>query len=133
MAEFSPINTETRAKETVLERQYNIARQEASREAVKQQVHQQQLNENLISASKAELEATKLKAEAKVMEAQAEARSQDMLLEIAKKRAEMYDRYPGQLNYDLSANTVKAMKGIKTTIISLLHARKDGMVFYSQI
>ena len=59
MAEFSLINTETRAKETVLERQYNIARQEAAQAAVRKSVEQQQLNENLISQSKAQLEATK--------------------------------------------------------------------------
>jgi len=118
MAEFSLINTETRARETVLERKYNIARQEASQEAVKKEVAQQQENNNKISAAKAEFEATKLNTESKILQAEGEAKCRELLLEVDRKRAKLYDEYSGLLNYETTKLTNEAVKSISGMIIS---------------
>lgn len=129
MAEFSLMNSEARAKEAVLDRNFNIAQQEASQKAKTIEIEQQQVNSNKIAQAEADMNAVKIraeaikieaaaKAEARLSEAQAEAKAQQMMLEVAKQRASIYEEYPGMLQYELAQAQVKAMNGINGMIIS---------------
>jgi hypothetical protein len=118
MAEFSLMNTEARAKEGVLDRKFNIAKQEASQDAIKKQISQEQENNNEIAKAKAKLEAAKLLSQAALAQVEADAQQQKMLLEIAERRAKLYDDHPGLLQYDIAKIQAEAMKNITSTIIS---------------
>lgn len=129
MAEFALINSESRAKESNLERNYNITRQQASQDAMKKQIEQDQINANKISASKAEMESAELQGKAKLLAAKfeadsilakatAEAKAKELLIEVAEKQALLYDNHPGLLTRDLAEIQERALKGINTMILS---------------
>lgn len=129
MAEFSLMSTSARAQEGVLDRNFKIAQTKAQQDAETNKIKQKQENENKVLIAEAdqksvqlkaeaELNAAKMKAQAKLAETDAEAKGQQMLLEIAKQRAELYDKHPGLLQYDLAKIQSEAMKSIQSTIIS---------------
>jgi len=129
MAEFSLMNSEARAKESVLDRNFNIAKQEATQKAKTIDIEQQQINANQIAQAQAELDAARLKAEAVKIEAEGRAAAelalarvenekQKLALELAKQRGEMYASYPDLLKFDLAEAQVKAMKGINGMVVS---------------
>lgn len=118
MAEFSLINTEANAKISVMDKNYDIAKREAEQEANKLQVMQHQKNQQTISTAQAEMEATKLRAESKKIEAETEALAQRLLLQVAEERAKLYDDHPGLLQYDLAQIQVNTMKGVSSMIVS---------------
>lgn len=129
MAEFSLMNSEARAKEAVLDRNFNIAKQEATQKAKTIEIEQQQENSNKISLAEADLEAAKMRAQAMKIEAQAQAeaklaqteieiRTQEMLLEVARRRGEIYREYPGVLQSELAQIQAQAMQGINGMVVS---------------
>lgn len=129
MAELSLMNSTARAKESTLERNYNIALQEANQNAKTTEIQQLQKNSNKISEAEAELQASRMRAEALKIEAQAsaiaklasaevEAKAQQMLLDLAKQRGQLYLDYPDLLQYDLAQIQSAGFKGISTMVIS---------------
>jgi hypothetical protein len=118
MAEFSLMNTEAGAKIAVMDKNFNIAKRQAEQEANKKQIAQQQENDQRIAQAKAEMESSKLKAEARLIEVRADVEAQEMLLAISRKRAELYDMHPGLLQYELAKVNVDAVKGISTMVVS---------------
>jgi len=118
MAEFSLLSSEARAKEANLERITNIVRQEANQDAIKKQISQEQENKNKISAAEANLQAAKLEASGKFELAQVDVKTQERLLDISNKRAELYEKFPNLFQYDLAKVQTEAMKGISTSVIS---------------
>lgn len=129
MAEFSLMNSEARAKESVLDRNFNIARQEASQKAITVKIEREQMNNNIVTGAEAELEAAKRSAEAIKIRSQADAsaqmalievenRKQLMELEVARQRAEMYRKYPELYQLEMARTQAIAMSKVQTSIIS---------------
>lgn len=129
MAEFSLMSTSARAQEGVMDRNFRIAQTKANQDAETMKIKQKQENDNKVLIAEvdqksvqlkaeAELNAARMKALAKLAETEAEAKGQQMLLEIANRRAELYDKHPGLLQYDLALIQAKAMRSIQSTIIS---------------
>lgn len=129
MAEFSLMNSQARAKESVLDRNFNIAKQEAIQKAKTIEIEQQQFNTNQIAQAQAELDAARLKAQAVKIEAEGQAAAdlakakveiekQRMALELAKERGKLYSECPELLKFDLAEAQVRAMKGINGMVIS---------------
>lgn len=129
MAEFSLMSTSARAQEGVLDRNFKIAQTKAQQDAETIKIRQRQENENKVLIAEAEqksvqlkaeadLRAAKMRAEARFAEMEAEAKGQRLLLDIAKQRAEMYDKHPALLQYDIAKVQAESMKSIQSTIIS---------------
>jgi len=118
MAEFSLINSESRAKESAMERNFNIAKQQATQEATTKQIQQDQENQNKISKAQAEFQSAKLEADGTLVKAEASIKVQERQIEISKKRAELFDKHPGLLQFELAQVNAKSMEGIKSMIIS---------------
>jgi len=129
MAELSLISTTARAQEGVMDRNFKIAQTKAHQEAETNKIKQKQENENKVFIAEAdqksvqlqaeaELNAARMRAQAKLSETEAEVKGQQMLLEIAKQRAELYDNHPGLLQFDLAKIQAEAMRSIQSTIIS---------------
>ena len=118
MAEFSLMNTQARAKESVLERNLNITKQEANQEAIKKQIAQEQENRNKISQAETEFSSAQLIAKATLEQAKANIEAERMALELAEKRAALFDKYPGLLQFELQKLNSESAKGINATIVS---------------
>lgn len=118
MAKFSLVNTETQAKEAVIGKQTALAKQEAAKNAAVLKIEQDQQNENKISAAKASLASAQMEQDAILIKVQAKAKEQQMLLEVDEKRASMFDKHPGLLQFELAKIQQESMKGIQSTIIS---------------
>jgi regulator of protease activity HflC (stomatin/prohibitin superfamily) len=129
MAQFSLMSTEARAQEGVLDRNFKIAQTKAQQDAETMKIKQKQENDNRVLMAEAEqksvefkaqaeLNAARLRAQARLAEVEAEAMGQQKLLEIAQKRAELYDKHPGLLQYDMAKVQADAMRSINSTIIS---------------
>lgn len=118
MAKFSLQNTETQAKEAVIGKQTQIAKQEAEKNAAVTRIIQEQENSNKINTAKADYEATKLKQEAILLEAQTQTQAKQMLLEIEEKRAQMFDKHRALFEFELAKIHKESMIGIQSTIIS---------------
>jgi len=129
LSEFSIINTETKTKQTMLDMQYDITHQEARRDAIKKEIEQKQENENKISSAKALLEASRLIAESKIIEAEAEKRriemmqelerqKVEMMQELEKQRGEIFEKYPSLLELDIRKLAKESMQNVSSTIIS---------------
>ena len=118
MAELSLLNTETRAKATVLDRQYEITKKTAEQQAIKLEIEQTQQNQNVLSAAKAKMEATRLECDAKLMIAETEKRAKELITEANTKQAELLERHPEYLKLELSKVNSEALKTINTVIVS---------------
>jgi len=118
LSEFSITNTETKTKQTMLEMQYDITQQEARRDAIKKQIEVKQENDNKISQAQALLESSRLIAQSKIVEAEAEKRRLELMQEKEKQRGEIYERYPSLLQYDIKRLCKESMEKVKTTIVS---------------
>jgi regulator of protease activity HflC (stomatin/prohibitin superfamily) len=118
MARFSLMSTEASAKEAVMERNANISRQTATIEAKQKEIAQNQENSNIMSKAQTEMNAAKLRAEAKWIEAETENKIKEMAINIEKQRAELYQLYPELLQKDLAELQVRSMNGVEKMIIS---------------
>jgi len=118
MAEYSLLSTETNAKMSVMDKNYEINKREAEQRANQMHIKQEQENTQKIEQARAELEATKLLSEAQLMRAEAEMKTQKLLLSVAEERAKMYTKFPALLHYDMAALQTKAMQGVSSMIIS---------------
>ena len=118
MARFSLMSTEASAKEAVMERNANIARQTATIEAKQKEIAQNQDNANIMSKAQTEMNAAKLRADAKWIEAETENKIKQMGIDIEKRKAELYQLYPQLLQKDLAELQVKSMNGVEKMIIS---------------
>jgi len=118
LSEFSIINTETKTKQTMLEMQFDITHQEARRDAIKREIEQKQINDNKISSAKAQLDSSRLIAESKIIEAEAEKKKVEMLQQLERQKGEIYEKYPSLLEYDIRKLTKESMENIQTTIVS---------------
>jgi len=115
ISEYSLLNSEASAKESILEKKFVIVKKEAERAAKKTEIEQIQTNQNKISAAQAEFEAAKLLAEAKKIKSDAEAYSAKA---VAKAQAEMFEKYPKLFEFRLMELKTQSMKGIKSSIVS---------------
>ena len=118
MSRFSLMSTEASAKEAVMERNANIARQTATIEAKQKEIAQNQDNANIMSKAQTEMNAAKLRADAKWIEAETENKIKQMAIDIEKRKAELYQLYPELLQKDLAELQVKSMNGVEKMIIS---------------
>jgi len=118
LSEFSIINTETKTKQTMLEMQFDITQQEARRDAIRKEIEQKQENDNKISSAKALLESSRLIAESKIIEAEAEKKKIQMMQEMERQKGEIYEKYPSLLEYDIRKLSKDSMQNISSTIIS---------------
>jgi len=118
LSEFSIINTETKTKQTMLDMQFDITQQEARRDAIRREIEQKQENDNRISSAKALLDSSRLIAESKIIEAEAEKRRIEMMQEMERQKGEIYEKYPSLLEYDIRKLAKESMQNVSTTIIS---------------
>jgi len=118
LSEFSVLNTETKTKQTMLEMQMDITQQEARRDAIRKEILQKQENDNKISTAKAQLESSRLIAEAKIVEAEAEAKKIELMQEMKNQKGEIYENYPSLLQYDLQLLSRESMENVSNTLIS---------------
>ena len=82
MARFSLMNSEASAKEAVMDRNANISKQQATIEAQQKEIAQRQENANVMAKAQTEMNAAKLKADAKIVEAEAENRMKQMAMQV---------------------------------------------------
>jgi regulator of protease activity HflC (stomatin/prohibitin superfamily) len=115
IAENSILTSATNAKESMIDQKYKIAKKEAEQLAIQIEIKQKQENENMINAARAKLEAAKLIAEAKYIEADAIAKSEKKIFET---KAKLYKRYPHLFQYDMSKLQTDRLRSVKTTVIS---------------
>lgn len=104
MEKQSILSAEANAKEGVIEQNYRIKKREAEQEAEKKRVEQQQLNEAKVSQAQAEYDAAKMRAEAALLQADAERKIAEMkgavyrtnpeyyTLELARVQASIFDK-----------------------------------------
>ena len=118
MAEFSLMSTEARAKESVLEKNFIIAKQQATQKATEKQIGQNQENENKISQAKADFEATKLSANADLEKRMVDIKIKQIELELAEKKALLFEKYPSLLQFELTKLQMEAVGKIKTMLIT---------------
>lgn len=118
MAKFSLMNTESKAKEAVLERNFKISQKEAEQNAMKIKIQQERENENKVASARALQESLKLEAEGKYAATELEIKGKQLLLDIARQKAELYSKYPGLLQKELAEIQAESIKGIQTTVIS---------------
>ena len=129
MAEISLQSTKIGVQESLNEKNYNIAKQQAEMNAKQKEIAQNQENENkkkqatveadcIIAKAKAELDATRLRTEAKNLENEMEIKYQQMLLDLAERKAKQYAEFPTLLQYDLAKLSTDSMKNIEKLIIS---------------
>ena len=118
MAEFSLMSTEARAKESVMDRNFNIAKQQATQEVTTKQIMQQQENDFRIKKAQSEYNAMKIEADGLYMQTEMKIKGQELELEISRKKAEMYDKYPSLFELELVKTRIEGMKNTKMMIIS---------------
>jgi len=102
----------------MLEMQFDITQQEARRDAIKREIEQKQENDNKISSAKALLDSSKLIAEAKIIEAEAEKRKIEMMQELERQKGDIYEKYPSLLEFDIRKLCKESMQNVSSTIIS---------------
>lgn len=98
MSEFATMTAEANARQGIIERQARVQEAEAKRDAMTNQIKQDQINEATISAAKAELEAKKLEAEGIQLLAFAHAKELEL-------NGQVFRNYPELLEFE----KVKAM------------------------
>jgi regulator of protease activity HflC (stomatin/prohibitin superfamily) len=92
MSEFATMTAEANAKQGIIERQARVQEAEARRDANTNQIKQNQINEAIISASRAQLEAKRLEAEGIEILAAANAKELEL-------KGEVFKRYPELLEF----------------------------------
>jgi len=91
MSEFATMTAEANAKQGIIERQARVQDAEARRDANTNQIKQEQLNEAIISASKAQLEAKKMEAEGIKIIAFANAKELELTGEVFRQYPELLE------------------------------------------
>ena len=99
----------------MIEQKYKIAKKEAEQLAIQIEIKQKQENENIINAARAQLEAAKLIAEAKLIKADAEAKAERKIFET---KAKLYRKYSHLFQYEMAKLDAEKLSGVKTTVIS---------------
>lgn len=111
LAENSLITTDIRTQESLLDKKFNISKQEANTEVTKRQIIQDQENKAIIYKAETELSAIKLQTEAILIK-------ENTLLDISKRKAELYKAYPCLFELELTKLKTQNMENIKTMVIS---------------
>eukprot|EP01120_Amphizonella_sp_Union-15-10_P013322 TRINITY_DN6164_c0_g1_i1.p1 TRINITY_DN6164_c0_g1~~TRINITY_DN6164_c0_g1_i1.p1 ORF type:complete len:574 (+),score=133.17 TRINITY_DN6164_c0_g1_i1:43-1722(+) len=120
MAEYSLINSEARAKVSVLDSNNRIAQQQVMQEAEKKKILQEQDNTNRLSQVRAESAATKIRAQAELDAAELRAKATKVEAEARvsalESQAKLFEIYPELLEMEMTKLKMDALKGVQLII-----------------